>query len=280
MIKFMQLQAHKEAGDRIKQARAALRCCKLCPRQCAVDRTAGQGGFCGLDDSARCFREMVYYGEEEELTPSHQIYFTGCNLRCEFCTVAEWNEQPMSAPKTDFDTLCKKIELRRRNGAITLNLLGGEPSINLCGILQLLERVSPGTKVVWNSNMYYNDVVDDLMAGLIDIYVADLKCGNEKCADAMLGVGDYLKIVQKNIVSASRVSNVIVRHLVMPGHYECCLKPILSWLAEEIPAVKLSLRKNYVPPADAVHAPKRYIEEKDMKIAVDCAEKLGLNLIK
>ena len=178
----MEPQAHKEVGGRIKQARAAMRCCKLCPRQCGVDRTAGQTGFCGLDDSARCFREMVYYGEEEELTPSHQVYFTGCNLRCEFCTVAEWNEQPMSAPVTDFDNLCKKIEFQRKNGAITLNLLGGEPSVNLCGILELLERVEPSTKVVWNSNMYYLDVVDDLMAGLIDVYVADLKCGNGKCA--------------------------------------------------------------------------------------------------
>ncbi len=101
----MDYQAHTEISERVKLAKEALANCNLCPRQCSVDRSAGEKGYCGLDGTVRCFREMLYYGEESELVPSHQIHFAGCNLKCEFCVVAEWNEQPFMAKEIDFDDM-------------------------------------------------------------------------------------------------------------------------------------------------------------------------------
>jgi len=56
-----------------------------------------------LDDKARCFREMLHPAEEAELSPSHQVYFSGCNLRCGYCTVPEWNAQPLTVPEMDLE---------------------------------------------------------------------------------------------------------------------------------------------------------------------------------
>lgn len=276
----MNYQAHREVIERTRLVREALANCNLCPHQCGVDRTTGEEGYCGLDDTVRCFRDMLFYGEESELIPSHQIHLAGCNLRCEFCVVAEWNQQPFMAEEMDFVDMVKRISYRQSKGAKTLNFLGGEPTINLHGILELLGRLEPGIRVVMNSNMYYNEIVDKLMTGLVDVYLADFKCGNNNCAKALLGVSDYMEVIKQNILKATRHADIIIRHVVMPGHSECCLKPIFVWLAVEIPGVKLSIRDNYVPPVQAASAPMEYLTQKDMQNAVDWAEKMRLRLIK
>ena len=116
LIEFMNPVVHKQACSRAKLAKEAMQNCRLCPRNCCVDRTAGQKGYCGLDDSIRFYREVLYGGEEADLNPSHHIYFAGCNLRCEFCTVAEWNEQTDAADVTDMDNLKRIINQRARQG--------------------------------------------------------------------------------------------------------------------------------------------------------------------
>lgn len=276
----MDYQAHSKISGRIKLAREAIVNCNLCPRRCGADRTAGEKGDCGLDDTVRCFREMLYCGEENGLNPSHQIHFAGCNLGCEFCVVAEWNDNPTAAEEVDFDDMAMKITARQNNGAKTLNFLGGEPAVNLHGVLELLRRVRQEIKVVWNSNMYYNNIVDELTTGLIDIYLADFKCGNNKCAVGLLGVSDYMEIVTENILKAAKHANVIIRHIVMPGHRQCCLRPIFEWLADKLPEVKLSLRDNYVPPVQVTLAPAGYLTQIEMQAAVDLAGSMELKLVK
>lgn len=254
-------------------------CCRLCPRDCRVNRAAGERGYCGLDDRAHCFREMLFAGEEPELSPSHQVYFAGCNLRCEFCTDVEWNRSPLEVDETDWDWLLGRIEQRRRQGARNVNLLGGEPAVSLPALLGLLRRLGRRTPVVFNSNLYYNEEVDALLRGQVDVFLADLKCGDEKCARAILGASDYIDVVRRNILRAAEHADLIVRHVILPGHLDCCLRPILRWLAAEIPAVKVSLRTNYVPPAGAVAAPAGYPSDRETAAALREARDLGLHLL-
>jgi putative pyruvate formate lyase activating enzyme len=265
--------------EAIERAASYLRRCQLCPRNCGVNRAAGQLGYCRLDDKARCFREMLHPAEEAALSPSHQIYFAGCNLRCEFCTVAEWNAAPLAVGEADPDRLLATIELRRRQGARNVNLLGGEPAVSILGILKLLGRLRPRTPVVWNSNMYYNEGVDALLCGHIDVCLADLKCGNQRCAEAMLDARDYVEVARRNIRMAREHSHLVVRHLILPGHTECCLRPTLRWLATAVPGAPLSLRTNYVPPADPAAAPKEYVADRDISAARNEAQNLGLRLL-
>jgi putative pyruvate formate lyase activating enzyme len=276
----MDITLNKDISERIKLAKAAITNCNLCPRNCGIDRTAGEKGFCQLDDTVRYFREVLYYDEEKELVPSYQIFFSGCNLRCEYCAVSQWNEQPLISSKINYDEMANRISLNFNQGAKTLNLLGGEPAVNLHGILELLSRIDSGIKVVWNSNMYYNEIVDDLINGIIDISLADFKCGNKDCAKKLLGTENYIEIVKQNILKAIEHSDVIIRHILIPGHEKCCLEPILKWIKTEIPDVKLSLWDNYLPPIGSVSAPKEYLKPKEYQSAIELAKNIGLNLIK
>jgi putative pyruvate formate lyase activating enzyme len=223
---------------------------------------------------------MLHPSEEAELSPSHQIYLAGCNLRCEFCTVAEWNEHPLAVAELDLDWIAVRMEYQRQQGARNVNLLGGEPTVSLPGILRLVGRIPRGTKVVLNSNMYYNAFVDTLLRGFVDVFLADLKCGNSRCAEALLEASDYVEVARRNIYMACEHSSLIIRHLLLPGHAECCLKPTLQWVAAEIPDAKVSLRMNYVPPTEVVSAPADYLTRAEMSAAVDYARGLGLKLIR
>jgi putative pyruvate formate lyase activating enzyme len=275
----MEITAHTDIPSRLRLAWEALQCCNLCPRHCGKDRTQGEKGFCGLGYKSHCFREMVFNHEESTLNPSHQIYFTGCNLRCDYCSVAEWNQQPICHQhQLDVNVLAQKIMLRRRAGAKTLNLLGGEPTVNIYGILTLLEKLPVDTTVVWNSNMYYEKPTQELIDSLIDIYLADFKCGNDSCASLLLGTADYTEIIKKNISFAAAKKQVIVRHLLVPGHFDCCTKPILRWLAESAVQALVSIKGDYIPPACTSVLPTEYTTPQEFTAAMDAAKYLGLNI--
>ncbi len=271
--------AHRQAHERAERARELLASCMLCPRNCAVNRLAGETGYCRLGAEAHCFREVLHYGEEKELNPSHQVFFSGCNLVCGFCTVMEWVESPLAAPPVDLDSLVECIAERRRQGARTLNLLGGEPSVSPHVILELLARIPADTHVVWNSNMYYAPVVGELLDGLVDTFLADFKCGNNRCAGELLRATDYVEVMQQNLLAAAQSADVIVRHLVMPGHEICCTEPVLQWLSQNLPEVKVSLGGHYLPPADPVRAPADFLSPAVFSRALDRAKELQLNLI-
>ena len=273
------MPAKPDLTRRAEEAEELLRRCRLCPRMCEVDRLAGEQGYCGLTAEARCFREVLHYGEESELVPSHQIFFSGCNLRCEFCAVMEWNESPLAAPPLNEAQLRRCILRRKREGSRNMNFLGGEPTVSLPGILKLLSGFRPGLPVVWNSNMYFADASARLLDGVVDLYLADLKCGSAQCAARLLGARDYVEVVQENLRFARKKADVILRHLVLPGHRKCCLEPALRWIKAEMPDVKLSLRRDYLPPAAPKRAPANVLSEKEWTQALDYATKLGLNLV-
>lgn len=274
---------HPESYNQIRKRKAIIgeqmKDCRLCPHQCGVNRLEGQTGVCGLDSMAYCFREMINLTEEPGLVPSHQVYFAGCNLKCGFCSVAEWNQNPRVVPAIETDDLLDKIEARRQQGAINLNLLGGEPTVSLYGILGLLEKIPQQTRIVWNSNMYYRNSVWDALDGLIDVYLADFKCGSNACSEKMLGVVDYLEIVQKNLILANLKADLYVRHVVLPGHTDCCSRPILEWIAENLPGTKVSLRFDYIPPVPAGDCPKGYLTEKQKQKIQEIAKQSDLNVV-
>lgn len=179
----------------------------------------------------------------------------------------------------DIEALTHTVALRRTQGAQTLNLLGGEPTVTLPGILRLLSRVPPDTQVVWNSNMYYSDVTAQYLAGLVDITLADLKCGNQRCATQLLDAPDYVAAARQNIVLAAQDHPVIIRCLLMPGHQDCCLIPTLDWIARTVPQAQVSLRADYVPPAQPAFASAAYTTQEEYQLAQTHSKQLGLALI-
>jgi putative pyruvate formate lyase activating enzyme len=265
-----------DIASRAAAARQSLSSCDFCARHCAVNRLVGDTGFCGLDAQVCCFREMLHDAEETALNPSHQIYFSGCNLRCEFCSVLEWVQDPQAASPLDVSQLLQAITLRRSQGAKTLNLLGGEPAVSVHGILELLARIDPDTQVVWNSNMYYSDLCAQWLDGIVDVFLADLKCANPVCSERLLGAADYCDVARTNVQVAAGQGDVIIRHLLMPGHWDCCFIPTLEWIADHVPFVPVSLRMDYIPPAQGQFAPLTYTCQAERQAALDLLEQYNL----
>jgi putative pyruvate formate lyase activating enzyme len=94
-------------------------------------------------------------------------------------------------------------------------------------------------------------------------------------------VPDYVRIVSENLLWANEHSELIVRHLLMPGHIECCWRPVAQWLAENLPGMKVNLRSGFWPAWHAWrHSELRgTVSPTETNHAEQIAVKCGLNLI-
>ncbi|NOX55400.1 MAG: radical SAM protein [Planctomycetes bacterium] len=221
--------------------------CRLCERRCEADRTAAARGFCKASSQARVFRHRVEWGEELELVPSHLFYLSGCNLRCVFCIAEDNSVDAARGRLLTPKFFAEAVRWGQSQGARYVEWVGGEPTIHLPAILEVMASCEDLPPIVWKSNFYFVPDVFDWLAGAVDIYVADFKFGNDQCASSLAGATRYTSIVTRNLLLASDRANLIVRHLLLPGHWDCCFLPIVSWLRENLPKTKFSIWDGYLP---------------------------------
>jgi uncharacterized Fe-S radical SAM superfamily protein PflX len=143
--------------------------------------------------------------------------------------------------------LARALEARRREGALTASFVGGEPTMSLAGVLAALVETAADVPVVWNTNLTGTPEAHDLLEGVVDAWVADLKVGSEACGQPATGAAGALEVVRRNLARVDREAWTIVRHLVLPGHLECCTLPVLEWLARELPGARVNLMGQYAP---------------------------------
>src|SRR5262249_26299937 len=124
--------------ERLNQAREHYRSCLLCEHRCGVDRLAGIRGPCKAGSEARVFRHRVEYSEESELIPSHLFYLSGCDLRCVFCIAEQMAFDPRQGRVLTADFFSEAVAWGRQQGARTLQWVGGEPTIHLPAILEVM----------------------------------------------------------------------------------------------------------------------------------------------
>ena len=93
-----------------------------------------------------------------------------------------------------------------------------------------------------------------LLDGVVDVYVADLKFGNNTCARQIAGVDAYMQIVTRNLLAAAQTTRLIVRHLLLPGHFECCYRPLVDWMCRHLPAAPFRVMTGYLPRWQAVRS--------------------------
>lgn len=236
-----------ELRRRADVARAMLRSCTLCEHRCGVDRTAGQAAPCHLGSETWCFKRHVSYAEEAELLPSYMVYLGGCNFRCRFCVQAPACFAPSLGTRVDAKECAADFARLVGRGARTINLLGGEPSLHLHTLLEIAAEAAEPLPLVLNSNMYMTPEVLELLDGVATMYVADFKFGEDACARRIAGIDRYFGVVTRNLLAAAAQAPTIVRHLLMPGHLDCCLAPVARWMAEHLPDTPFTLMAGYVP---------------------------------
>ena len=213
--------------------------------------------------------------------PSHLFYLSGCDLHCAFC-IAETNAfDPRRGRELTADFFSAAVLQGRKEGAITLQWVGGEPTIHLPGILNVMAECPELPPIVWKSDFYGTEQAFSLLAGVVDVYLADFKFGNNNCAHRIAGVDRYIETVTRNLVQASVQGDLIVRHLLLPGHYDCCYVPLVNWLHDRLPQAKFSLRDCYLPRwrARRIADLARPLRKGESTPAKELAYRMGLKLI-
>jgi putative pyruvate formate lyase activating enzyme len=264
---------------KIEIAEKILQCCHFCTRRCGVNRLAGELGYCRCGDTMAVSSIFAHLGEEPELVPSGTIFTMGCTMRCCHCqnwTISQWMEPGTECtPKA----MAEEVERLRLGGCRNVNLVGGEPTPWLRQWLETFRHVNVNVPVVWNSNTYYSPETARLLAGFADIYLLDFKYGPGDCAERISDAPDYWKVCTYNHLEAKKHGELIIRVLVLPNHLECCTKPTLNWIAENLGAeTRVNLMFQYRPEWRAHEIPElhRHLRKDEMEKAVQLAQKAGL----
>ncbi len=252
--------------------------CCFCERRCGVDRTKKTGN-CGVGRPG-ISSEFLHIGEERVLIPSHTIFFSGCTFHCVFCQ--NWDiSQVSSGLYIKPEKMVEIIHKRKLQGAKNVNWVGGDPTPNLQYILKVLNLCNDNTPQVWNSNMYCSLETMKLLNGIIDLYLTDFKYGSNHCAKRLSKVDNYLEIIKRNHKIAYENGMMIIRHLVMPNHINCCSKPIIKWIAENIPNAIVNIMAQYRPEYHAYDYKdiSMHVSIEEVLEVKEFAEDLGLHLI-
>jgi len=161
-----------------------------------------------------------------------------------------------------------------------INLVGGDPTSDLHVILEAMKYIDMNICFLWNSNFYNSAPAIDLLLDVMDVRLPDWKFGDDACAERYAKVSNYVETMKRNFqaVHEERKGEIIIRHLVMPGHVDCCSKPILDWIAKHLPKAVVNIMEQYFP---AYHAPDypeidRRPTAEEMKEVWEYATDLGI----
>lgn len=240
---------------KIELAERMLSNCRFCERRCGVNRFE-KAGACGCGAVSHVASEFLHTGEEPDLVPSHTIFFEGCNFNCSYCQ--NWQiARLIHGPIADPDRLGQVIALRHRHGSTNVNFIGGEPTPHIATILKILKATDVSLPVIWNSNMYMTPESMKLLEGVVDLYLADFRYGDDDDAKRYSGIDYYWLVTTRNFLEANNQSEILVRQLVLPGHVDCCTRPIMKWCAENLGKdVRFNLMFQYHPEHQASQFPE------------------------
>ena len=233
--------------------------CNLCPRECGVDRTSGQLGFCRCPDTALVAKAMIHKWEEPALAGnggSGAIFFGGCTLKCKYCQNAAISGGPVG----------KAMDSAQLRACMEDLIAQGAENIDLVTATHFLPTVLPAltpklpVPVVYNCGGY--ECVETLrrLEGKVDIYLPDLKYADNRLANALSAAPDYFAKATAAIREMVRqtgpvqwdgekvVRGTIIRHLILPGFVDNSLK-VLDWIGESFAPgeVLVSLMRQYTP---------------------------------
>lgn len=284
-IKFEELENPKKSflDLKIEIVNRMLSECRFCERKCKVDRRV-KAGFCRLNSSTYVSSWFHHWGEEAPLVPSGTIFFSSCNFRCVFCQNYDISQlNPHGGIKVSEKTLAKMATALRNEGDRNINYVGGEPTPNLHTIVGSLKYMDVNVPLLWNSNMYCSEETMKILLEIIDIGLPDFKYGNNECAKRLSSVENYFEIVSRNHkIMHDYPIDMIIRHLVMPNHVECCTKIVLKWISENTPRALVNIMEQYRPEYLVERYPEKYsdinrrVTWSEMNEAYEYAEKLGI----
>ena len=237
--------------------------CEICPHKCKIDRTKNQVGRCKSKDTVKLALASIHNFEEPCISGgngSGTVFFSNCNLSCEFCQNYEISQQGLG----------KEISIERLAEIFIEQQLRGADNINLVSptsyAMQIIEAIkiakNNGLKIpiIYNTNGYENVETLKLLEGYIDVYLPDLKYAENDLAKKYSKIENYFEIATFAIKEMYRQAGeneydengiikkgIIIRHLILPNHTENS-KKVLKWIAENMPKnITVSVMAQYFP---------------------------------
>jgi putative pyruvate formate lyase activating enzyme len=262
---YLELFENGELARRAQRAVASLADCELCARRCRADRLHGEGAkpYCRTGRQASVSSFFPHHGEEACLRGTHgsgTIFFSHCNLRCIFCQNFDLSWRGEGRP-VEARELAEMMLRLQEYGCHNLNLV--TPSHVVAQILEaLLIAVEKGLRlpIVYNTGGYDRLESLELLDGVVDIYMPDLKFWDPEVSDRLCKARDYAEIACRAVREMHRQvgdlvlderglarRGLLVRHLVMPNDL-AGTRQVMRFLANEIsPNTYVNIMDHYHP---------------------------------
>ena len=298
---YLNLSA-KELKERANKAWELLNPCRVCPRECRVNREARSKrlvtrnkklGFCQMGPTARVFSHHPHFGEEACLVGrngSGTIFFSSCNLSCVYCQNWEISQLRLGN-KVSNERLGQMMVKLQNQGCHNINLVS--PTIWVPQILKALTfATKKGVKIplVYNTGGYDSVETLKLLDGIVDIYMPDIKYSDNKIGLKYSKVFHYWSAVKKVIKEMHRqvgdliIENglakrgLLIRHLVLPNNLAGTEK-VMKFLANKVSkATYVNIMDQYWPTNKAYQYPElsRRTTSEEYTKAVRLAQQFGL----
>ena len=291
---YISLFEKGELGQRIRILKEFLKECRLCPRECRVDRLNGEKGVCQAGLEPMVSSAFPHFGEELPLVGYHgsgTIFLTHCNLRCIFCQNCDISHLGNGEPMTSSDMARVMVGLQEM-GCHNINFVTPThyaPQI----VASLPEAIEKGLRlpIVYNCSGYESIEVIRLLEGVVDIYMPDAKYMDRKHSRKFSNAPDYPEVIKEVLKEMHRQvgdltinpkgiaeRGLLIRHLVMPNGVASS-EAVLRFIAEEISThCYVNIMDQYRPEYRAHEYPEinRRITQKEYLEATQWAKRYQL----
>lgn len=292
---YLELHNNGELKVRGQKLWKMMQECKLCPRQCKVNRMDGERGFCGADSNLEIASYAPHFGEERPLVGqggSGTIFLTHCSLRCVFCINPDISQEGYGTQKSINDFAGMMLRLQKM-GCENINIVTPTHYIpHLILALDIASRKGLNIPLVYNTSGYERVEILTQLDGIVDIYLPDFKYAGSKMASRFSsGAKDYPELAKNALLEMNRQVGIassnskgimqrglMIRHLVMPNNVSGTDR-ILAWIADNLPKhTYINLMSQYRPVYKAHNYPKisRRISQKEYKQAIKWGQDAGL----
>lgn len=292
---YLQLLEAGSFEERIQHARHLLEICAVCAWKCPVNRLRGQQGVCRTGRYARVYSHGAHHGEEDPLRGwkgSGTIFFTGCNLRCQYCQNHEIS-QTSGGFEIGTRALANIMLNLQTEGCHNINFVSpSHVAPQIMEAVLIAARQGLAIPLVYNTGGYDSLEMLQLLDGIIDIYMPDMKYADRRIARRYSKVRDYPSVNQTAVAEMHRqvgdlvindrglaTRGLLVRHLVLPDNLSGT-DMVVNFIAGQLSTnTYLNLMAQYHPDyrAHLYPALNRRISSSEYRRAIQWASDAGLN---